>query len=246
MTDSDNRQLVNAFVNPLAWLEVDDPWKTVETSEPTADSALYYLCPPGTDSNVKSVAKRYLQVSVEEENRLFIVPAHPLIFDKLIWPLRFAKGAYALGNYLATIALCGTTMEMCAILIFEMNQSYVTQDDSKRTLSNKEQVRLFGSTFERLGQERRVDVLLALKFIDEPIKEQFDFVRERRRKYLHFLSQGHERLPEDAVETFRKTIKAVKSMLGLDVDASGKIVLRPQVLQYLKDSVASKTDRDKP
>jgi hypothetical protein len=246
MSEDEKEQLVNAFVNPLAWLEVDDPWKSVTKSEPTADNALYFLCPPGTDSDVKSVAARYGQISVEEENRLFIVPAHPQIFDKLIWPLRFAKGAYALGNYLATIALCGTTMEMCAILIFEMNQSYVTQDGNKRTLSNKEQVRMFGSTFERLGQERRVDVLLALKYIDEPIKDQFDFVRERRRKYMHFLSQGHERLPEDAVETFRRTIAAVKSMLGLDVDASGKIVLRPEVLQYLKAGAISKTDRVKP
>jgi hypothetical protein len=130
-------------------------------------------------------------------------------------------------------------MEMGAMLIFEMSDSYVSHRDEKRRLSIEDQRRLFGSTFEKLGQERRVEVLLALNLIDEDVKTHFDFVRGIRRKYMHFLSQDHQRVDADARESFRRAIIAVKSMLGLGIDAQGKLVLRPQVLKYLNEQSQS-------
>src|SRR5690242_15308257 len=98
---------MQAFVNPLAFLEVDEPWAGVFKKDVTAEHVLGFLCAPGTPSDVPSVVRRYKEISVEAEDRIFVAPAIPAILQKLIWPLRYAKGAYSLGDYVGTIALCG-------------------------------------------------------------------------------------------------------------------------------------------
>ena len=106
------------FLNPLAFLEVDEPWATDEAG-PDADSILRMLCTPGLDSAVPSVTQRYREISTESV-RLFAAPNDQGILEKLVWPLRHAKAGYMIGNYLGTIALCGMVAEMAAILFFEI------------------------------------------------------------------------------------------------------------------------------
>jgi len=52
--------------------------------------------------------------------------------------------------------------------------------------------------FEELRQERRTEILLGLRLIDDDTKAAFDDLRAIRRRYLHLLSQSHERLAVDA------------------------------------------------
>ena len=54
---------------------------------------------------------------------------------------------------------------------------------------------LFGSSFEKLGQERRVSILHAYGVIDDALKTSFDRIRTTRRQYLHLWSKNYDNLP---------------------------------------------------
>jgi hypothetical protein len=49
---------------------------------------------------------------------------------------------------------------------------------------------VFGSEFERLGQERRVRVLSSFSLIDSLAEGRFNTIRETRRGYLHLWPPG--------------------------------------------------------
>lgn len=147
----------------------------------------------------------------------------------MVWPLRVAKGSYATGNYLATIALCGTVMEMITILSFQLNAvrgrpEYWTEE---------RQLRLFGRTFERLGQEQRVKVLRGLDIIDDELVEIFDLVREKRRKHLHFYESLPD-APDDARQCYLATVEAMVEMLGPKT-VGDHATFNPKLLDYLEE-----------
>jgi hypothetical protein len=219
--------IFNAFINPLAFLEVDKPWATVEKATPDYDDILSFLCAPEIESDINSLVKRYKEIS-NEPKRLFAAPLEENILTKLIWPLRYAKGCYMLGNYLGTISLCGMVAEMTALLIFEISSISI----NGRPLDNELQKRLFGSGFEKLGQERRVAILNAYNLIDDKVKSYFDTIREIRRQYLHLYSKNYTRLAPDAVKVFNTAAAIVVEVIGQDIK-DGKIILKPALLTYL-------------
>ena len=92
---------------------------------------------------------------------------------------------------------------------------------------------LFGSSFERLGQERRVRVLASYGIVNADVVKMFDTVRLTRRRYLHLWSQDHEQLPMDAVACFHAGIGLVVAAIGQDVK-DGAIVLNPRLVKYLQ------------
>lgn len=220
---------IQVQVNPLAFLEVDVPWtKLQDQNQPvTTEHILRFLCAPGTPSTVPDLVQRYRKVSVEDP-RLFAAPAEARLLDRLIWPLRHAKGNFMVGNYLGTISLCGMVGEMAAILAFDLSDVRI----NKTPLDEAQQKALFGSTFERLGQERRVEVLKVYGMINDPLKQAFDIIRTKRRRYLHLWSADHSSMEIDAVECFKAAVLAVVSVLGLSVD-NGKLILRSEVYAYL-------------
>jgi hypothetical protein len=52
-----------AWINPMAFLEVDEPWASLEKTPPTAETILSFLCPPGTPADSASLVERYKQIS---------------------------------------------------------------------------------------------------------------------------------------------------------------------------------------
>lgn len=230
----DTSRSMKGFVNPLAFLEVDEPWASITPCEVKAEDVLRFLCGPNTEADVPSIVTRYRQISTEGENRIFISPAVPQILDRLIWPLRHAKGAYALGDYITTIALCGMAAEMTAILIFDVGGAFLMKGGETRPLDSETQTRLFGSTFERLGQERRVKVLRAMDRIDDAVATDFDSVRNTRRGYLHLFSKEREEIAKDARGVFLATVRLVRFALGLSVLPDGRVGLRPEIIKYLE------------
>ena len=92
---------------------------------------------------------------------------------------------------------------------------------------------LFGSTFEKLGQERRIQVLSAYGVADAEAQQRFETIRDTRRKYLHLWSQDHDSLPEDAVKAFHAAVGLVTTAVGQDF-RDGKIVLNPRLVKYLE------------
>jgi hypothetical protein len=153
--------------------------------------------------------------------------------EKLIWPLRHAKASYTVGNYLGTMSLCGMVSEMIAILLFEMSKFRINE----KPMTDDDQAALFGSSFEKLSQERRVKVLKAYSIIDQEIANAFDLIRTKRRRYLHFWSQDHESLSTDAVAVFDATVQIAVKVIGQDI-RDGQILLNPAFLNYLKRSGA--------
>jgi hypothetical protein len=218
---------IQAIINPLAFLEVDEPWAGIRNESVTAEHILKFLCTPGSSSAVVDLVQRYKKVSIETP-RLFAAPAEARLLERLIWPLRQAKGSYLLGNFLGMISLCGMVGEMAAILIFDLADVRL----NNAPLDAEKQKALFGSSFEKLGQERRVELLRAYGMIDEPLRQAFDTIRTRRRRYLHLWSADHASLEDDAVECFKAAVVVVVSALGLSVD-EGKLILRQEIYDYL-------------
>src|SRR6266850_8189139 len=106
-------QAFEAHVNPLAFTEIDEPWASITKAQPTPESVLRFLCAPQAASDLQTLIARYREISTEDV-RLSIVPNEERITDKLVAPLRHAKASYMVGNFLATLALCGMVAEMLA------------------------------------------------------------------------------------------------------------------------------------
>ena len=173
---------------PLSFKAVDSG------KEPTLEQVLEFLSAPRSPSDIGSLVRRYKEA--KRELAVDVVIAHPKIFEKILWPLRQATASYMLGSYVAVIALCGMVAEMLAIFRWDLSGVKIEEES------------VFGRTFEKLGQERRIKILLAYQQISKQSKDSFDEIRETRRRYLHFWSK--DRTPDeeqkDALKVFHKVI----------------------------------------
>jgi hypothetical protein len=230
-------KLIKVYLNPLQFTEVDEPWSTFLNQEVSAQSVLDFMCTPGVGSALESILSRYKAISIEKR-RLFAAPNEQRILDKLIWPLHNAKAGYMCGNYLGVIALCGMVAEMLAIFLFEINRFGL----NKRIMAVEDQRAVFGSNFEKLGQDRRVNILHSFGVIDGEMKRKFDDIRNIRKRYLHLWSQDHESLPADAVKCFESAVLLVVFSIGQDI-RDGKLLLNDKIFKYLeKRGIYSESD----
>jgi len=220
-------KLVEVYLNPLQFLELDEPWASVKSEEVSPESVLKFLCSPGIGSNIEDIISRYKEISIEKI-RLFAAPNEQRILDKLVWQLRQAKAGYMCGNYIGTIALCGMVSEMVAVLLFEISDFKL----NNQAMLEKDQRAVFGNTFEKLGQERRIQILLSYGIINNEIKSFFDKISIIRRRYLHYWSEDHDRLSSDAIICYEAAVSIVVSAIGQKVQG-GKIILNPSIIRYL-------------
>lgn len=221
-------QLLKIHVNPLVMLEVDEPWALQLRRSPTEATLLQYATAPGIASDVPALAARYREVS-DSAPQLIYAPIESRILDKLVWPLRHAKASYMLGSYLSTIALAGMIGEMVAMLTWEMSEPQL----NGKPVDEEQEVALFGSRFEKLGQERRVSILKAYSMIAGPAVAAFDTIRAIRRRYLHLWSQDHDRLPTDAIACFKAATDLVIGVTGREI-VDGQIRLTIELSRYLE------------
>ena len=77
---------IRGWLNPLAFLEADEPLDSSTAAIPTFD-AFRLLCPADEAVDIHKILSRYQEIS-NEPVRLFLAPAEQRILDKLIWPLR--------------------------------------------------------------------------------------------------------------------------------------------------------------
>ena len=66
--------------------------------------------------------------------------------------------------------------EMVAILLWDISKSTL----QGREMAPKDEAAVFGSAFEKLGQQRRTQVLRVLSVIDADTQVAFDSLREIR------------------------------------------------------------------
>ena len=222
-----NRLGVDIWLNPLSFPQVDLPGSDEEPVD--ASAILRFLCEPSESSDPTDIAERYREISSREE-RLSYAPVDERILETLVWPLRSAKAAYMLGNYSATVALCGFVAEMVAVLLYEIAPSEVRC----KAATEEDEVRLYGKRIARLGQYRRVQVLRACGIIDASAEELFNQVRETRNKYLHSWRYQKGELRGDAVRVFGAALRLVKRLLGQEV-RNGGLVVNPALHVYLRE-----------
>jgi len=223
-----NSQSISGWVNPLTFIEADEILSSLMKTRPTPESMLQFLCPADELLDIEKILARYREVNTEPV-KLFLAPAEQRILDKLVWPLRHAKASFMVGNYLATISLSGMVAEMVTMLLWEMalpeiNDHPMTKDNEKK---------LFGSDFEKLGQERRVSVLSGYDLISHKTLQHFETIRLTRKRYLHLWSQDHDRIANDAVKCYHAAVSLVVEAIGQDI-RDGKLALNPKLLVYLE------------
>jgi hypothetical protein len=211
------------WINPLKCPQLEPAAATA----PTAEQLLDYLFAPELDRGLDAFVTRYGEIAAVNDP-IPIAPAEPNILEKLVWPLRHAKGSYALGNYLGCIALCGMVGEMVAILLWDISKVSL----QGRQMAARDEEAVFGRAFEKLGQERRTQVLRVLSLIDADTEAAFDSLRSIRRRYLHFFSQTHSELAADARHAYEDSLKVVAVVLG-QTYKDGAVVLRPDLMNYL-------------
>ena len=215
--------IFNAQINPLSFLEGDSQIGR-DPASVTLEETMRFLCAPDLAVDVPELIARYRRIT-DGAKPVFVAPTEPRILQRLIWPLRHAKGSFMLGS----VALCGMVSEMVAILVFDVAKTVLNGSQLEKT----QQRLMFGKSFELLGQERRVDVLLGFGMIQADHKERFETIRSVRRKYLHLWSSEHASLEKDAISCFHAAAYLVVAGLGLTIK-DGQIVLREEIVEYLR------------
>ena len=222
---------VHGYINPLAFHEVEEPWILLPDHKPVCEADLLrYLVQPNFDASLESIVARYLEISREENDRIFVAPTG--ILRMLAWPLRYAKGSYALGNFIATLALCGTASEMATILMFEAHNLYWGEPAKKGKLIGENAKYYAHDGFVKARQVDRVHFLLRLKIITTEVKGQFDLIRQARRRHLHLRPASRDVAAKDAVVSYLAAVKIVNYALGLGT-RDGKLTLRPEIIAWL-------------
>ncbi len=119
--------------------------------------------------------------------------------------------------------------EMVAILTFEMSEIKL----NNQLITAEDQTKLFGNTFEKLGQYKKISVLEGFRVIGEELKKQFETIRQIRNKYLHFWSKEHENIEEDARTVFGSAVHLVAKTIGQEIVESQMLKLNPAFEKYL-------------
>ncbi len=218
-------ELINVWVNPLQILEIDEPWPLARQPI-TADVFLEFLCTPQTGSSLDQLAERYREVSVERE-RLFAAPLDEGIMRHIVWPLRHAKAAYTVGNYLATIAISGVVAEKMALLLWDVfGASVQTNSKVKKELGR--------STFENADQTRRVAALRAADLITADERHAYSAIRLARREHMHvWASRPQANIAATAVQIFDNAVFVVVRGFGFGAK-DGVLHTKGGILDYVK------------
>ncbi len=181
------------------------------------------------------ILERYCDLSTPELY-MPILPYSEKLYEKLITPLRSAKRCYCLGEFLAAIELCAHIGEMLAQLVWQItpinhNKGRVTEEFEKG---------LFGRTFEKLGQERRIEVLRTFGAITSDQARLFDILRVRRRDYFHIWSAATKGSQPDAAGCFGAAFTLTKEVMqiGISPNERGTLVVNPLLSTYLNESVS--------
>lgn len=175
----------------------------------------------------RDVLERYVEVS-GKETYTAIFPHTDKLFDRILVPLKSSKRMYCFGEYLACIELSAHLGEMLALLLWQITPIAL---NGKRMDAAAEKS-LWGSEFEKMGQEKRIDVLKVFGAISDGDAQILDFLRATRRKYFHFWSTGTERIRDDALQCFLRLTMAVQNILQIQYD-NDSVKLNPLLDVYL-------------
>lgn len=228
MQPKDRDLIIDAWVRPLSFssIRIMPFEKPVDTVDPK--KLLQDICHNYSPEVLDQIKQRYLRLSTEELD-IFLVPAENVILKKIVWPLRSAKAAFCLSDYLACIALCGFVCEMAVVFICDL----VPTLWDLNTLKPQDKETLLKGEYEKWGQKKRVKHLKRIGAITERFAAEADAVRKIRREYIHFLTKDFANLEADAYEAYKATFNIVKPLVALPIGEKGKIAIPRQLRAYL-------------
>ena len=219
-------ELMPIILNPLVWFP-GEAQRFPGIEEASAESFLAYAG-RGQQIEVTKLIERYRATSAADSG-LVALPASESIMRQILLPLHSAKISLLLQHYTSCIAMCGMVAEMLALLRF--NAAKVTHQGQAMTESV--QKAFFGSTFAKLGQDRRVQVLRSIPVITDEQEQDFDSIRLIRRRHLHFFHSDVPNDEGDAVQCYTIACKLVKSIFAIEV-VDGALRFNLAVLEWAK------------
>jgi len=226
-----NENSLGIWVNPLRFFSLEGESFNSDNAEIDCLKLLNDLRNSDDDKSLDKIYERYKTLTKYDSN-LFLVPVNEVILKKLVWPLRSAKQAFCLGNYLGCIALCGTVAEMITIFLFEIASTTINGEK----LDDDAQKKLFGNTFEQLGQERRIQVLEVYGILKKELANEARQIKSIRNTYLHILSKEFSNLEKDAVKVYRSASILVGEIVTLKTGKDGTITVPSHLVNFLKKS----------
>lgn len=234
---SNNDKTIPGWLRPLSFSSIGvlPFWPENQPIDPSF--LLKDLCMDFSSDSLENIRKRYWLLTTPKLD-IFAVPNEKKILGKLVWPLRAAKKSFVLNDYLGCISLCGMVCEMAVIFLFEVAAIHATG----KPLSVGKQKEIFGTTFEKMGQEKRIQALSEAGLLPRELANDADAVRKIRRQYLHFLSKSYSRIEKDAKDAYEKSFRLTKSLVDLPVGDDGKIVIPSHLTNYLREKLNKKSD----
>lgn len=175
----------------------------------------------------REVLERYAEIS-SKERYTAIFPHTDKLFERFLIPFKAAKRTYCLGEYLACIELSAHLGEMLAILLWQITPVSL---NGKLVDAQMEKL-IWGNEFEKMGQEKRIDLLKVLGAIVNDEEPLLDYLRATRRKYFHFWSTSTERIKDDALQCFLKVAELVQMVLRIEYE-NGAVKINPLLDAYL-------------
>jgi hypothetical protein len=135
-----------------------------------------------------------------------VIPEEERILQRLVWPLRDAKVAFMVGNYLGTIAMAGVLAETVTMLHYELQ----APDLNPAKVTAAFEVERESRSFEDADQANRVAILKRLKLLTRSQVQWLGQIRSIRRRQLHLLSQT---LPteQEAIHCYVCALKLVST-----------------------------------
>ena len=107
---------------------------------------------------------------------------------------------------------------MLAICFWKNNNTKL----NNKSITEQDEIGIFGSSFEKLNQDKRLKILETFGYITETQYESFNIIREKRRLYLHLWTPDLKREQIDALDVLKKSFQLLKSAEILLLDEAFK------------------------
>lgn len=227
MTNEKDYQKVRIYLNPFCWSSIDNLSGEIDPVSLIKDLTFDRIDP----KHLTRIKERYDRLN-SNEGFIPIVPSEEQLLAKIVWPLKSAKNAYCLADYLACIALCGAVCEM--VVIFLCDLAYEKFDIT--SMKSKHKKFFSNRTYEtkKCGQNIRIDNLRELEVITDAFADGAHRVRKIRNDYLHNLSKSYIHIEEDALTAYEESAQIVKATVGLPVD-KGSIIVPNHLRDFVHD-----------
>ena len=191
-TDFDDAVEIVTFpveVDPCIWYEADE--RKLERKRfprfqlSLEQSFIQLACRQRGNFSLKHLKAQYKRITCAEGRyELRTIPEEERILQRLVWPLRDAKVAFMVGNYLGTIAMAGVLAETVTMLHFELQAPDLDQQRVRGAFAAERE----SGDFESLDQVKRVAVLKRLKLLTKSQVDWLGQIRSIRSRQLHLLS----------------------------------------------------------